>query len=81
MHCFILIVGYIFLQVSPELYGDNYPRFFTYWTVSIIIYASFSLFPPLFLCIDFKKHVLYLTDRCISNNWMLQLIVFRLYPN
>lgn len=23
-----------FLQVSPELYGDNYPRFFTYWTVS-----------------------------------------------
>uniref|UniRef100_A0A2N9IQW3 Neprosin PEP catalytic domain-containing protein n=1 Tax=Fagus sylvatica TaxID=28930 RepID=A0A2N9IQW3_FAGSY len=21
-----------FLQVSPELYGDNYPRFFTYWT-------------------------------------------------
>ncbi|CAN1347874.1 hypothetical protein LINPERPRIM_LOCUS41270 [Linum perenne] len=20
------------LQVSPELYGDNYPRFFTYWT-------------------------------------------------
>ncbi|CAI0431044.1 unnamed protein product [Linum tenue] len=19
-------------QVSPELYGDNYPRFFTYWT-------------------------------------------------
>ncbi|XP_028785846.1 uncharacterized protein LOC114741756, partial [Neltuma alba] len=21
-------------QVSPELYGDNYPRFFTYWTVS-----------------------------------------------
>lgn len=24
------------LQVSPELYGDNYPRFFTYWTVSIM---------------------------------------------
>lgn len=23
------------LQVSPELYGDNYPRFFTYWTVCI----------------------------------------------
>ncbi|KAE8023506.1 hypothetical protein FH972_009193 [Carpinus fangiana] len=22
----------ILLQVSPELYGDNYPRFFTYWT-------------------------------------------------
>lgn len=22
-------------QVSPELYGDSYPRFFTYWTVSI----------------------------------------------
>ncbi|CAN1334964.1 hypothetical protein LINPERPRIM_LOCUS36576 [Linum perenne] len=21
-------------QVSPELYGDSYPRFFTYWTVS-----------------------------------------------
>ncbi|KAA3459688.1 carboxyl-terminal peptidase [Gossypium australe] len=21
-----------FFQVSPELYGDNYPRFFTYWT-------------------------------------------------
>ncbi|KAF1875872.1 hypothetical protein Lal_00006503 [Lupinus albus] len=21
-----------FLLVSPELYGDNYPRFFTYWT-------------------------------------------------
>ncbi|KAE8722633.1 Pyruvate phosphate dikinase, PEP/pyruvate binding domain isoform 1 [Hibiscus syriacus] len=20
------------MQVSPELYGDNYPRFFTYWT-------------------------------------------------
>ncbi|PWA66667.1 Cytochrome b561 [Artemisia annua] len=23
-------------QVSPELYGDGYPRFFTYWTVSNI---------------------------------------------
>ncbi|GMP57901.1 hypothetical protein CsSME_00021785 [Camellia sinensis var. sinensis] len=23
-------------QVSPELYGDNYPRFFTYWTVSFL---------------------------------------------
>ncbi|CAN6578383.1 unnamed protein product [Malus baccata var. baccata] len=22
-------------QVSPELYGDNYPRFFTYWTMHI----------------------------------------------
>ena len=22
-------------QVSPQLYGDNAPRFFTYWTVSI----------------------------------------------
>ncbi|KAJ6719612.1 hypothetical protein OIU79_007289 [Salix purpurea] len=22
-------------QVSPELYGDNYPRFFTYWTFDI----------------------------------------------
>ncbi|KAE8726564.1 ATFRO8/FRO8 [Hibiscus syriacus] len=22
----------MFLQVSPELYGDNRPRFFTYWT-------------------------------------------------
>lgn len=21
-------------QVSPELYGDSCPRFFTYWTVS-----------------------------------------------
>ncbi|CAN1852972.1 hypothetical protein LINPERHAP1_LOCUS40815 [Linum perenne] len=30
-------------QVSPELYGDNYPRFFTYWTVSTqknIVYNS-----------------------------------------
>ncbi|KAL5146256.1 hypothetical protein HKD37_06G016111 [Glycine soja] len=24
--------SFIFLQVSPQLYGDNYPRFFTYWT-------------------------------------------------
>ncbi|KAK9278928.1 hypothetical protein L1049_028509 [Liquidambar formosana] len=23
---------FILFQVSPELYGDNYPRFFTYWT-------------------------------------------------
>jgi len=23
----------LFTQVSPELYGDSNPRFFTYWTV------------------------------------------------
>jgi len=25
------------MQVSPGLYGDRYPRFFTYWTVSKFI--------------------------------------------
>ncbi|EEF34461.1 conserved hypothetical protein [Ricinus communis] len=35
-------------QVSPELYGDNYPRFFTYWTVSIRN-KSFGLCNSLFL--------------------------------
>lgn len=24
------------LQVSPELYGDNNPRLFTYWTVCVL---------------------------------------------
>lgn len=32
----------IFLQVSPDLYGDKNPRFFTYWTVSIV-YSLFLL--------------------------------------
>ncbi|CAI0547431.1 unnamed protein product, partial [Linum tenue] len=27
-----LLCFWWFLQVSPELYGDSYPRFFTYWT-------------------------------------------------
>jgi len=33
---------YIYFQVSPELYGDNYPRFFTYWTVSIIYFFGYN---------------------------------------
>ncbi|KAL0385507.1 UNVERIFIED_CONTAM: hypothetical protein Sradi_2945000 [Sesamum radiatum] len=37
-------VNAIFCSVSPELYGDNYPRFFTYWTTNnkIAIGAAIS---------------------------------------
>ncbi|KAG7586570.1 Neprosin activation peptide [Arabidopsis thaliana x Arabidopsis arenosa] len=28
-------------QISPELYGDTYPRFFTYWTVNVA--SNFSI--------------------------------------
>jgi hypothetical protein len=47
---------YIFFQVSPELYGDNYPRFFTYWTVSIIIIFGYNplLLNSLFLFTSYK---------------------------
>lgn len=43
-HWYILIRNFnFFLQVSPELYGDNYPRFFTYWTVSVMkLFSCFS---------------------------------------
>ncbi|KAK6920669.1 Neprosin [Dillenia turbinata] len=31
-HCTDLAMTLVVFQVIPELYGDNYPRFFTYWT-------------------------------------------------
>ncbi|CAA3021324.1 Hypothetical predicted protein [Olea europaea subsp. europaea] len=72
-------------QVSPELYGDNYPRFFTYWTVSVLIFFSCSR--------TYARFLYYIkvrnqntdpslnTDGCIPSNRMLQLIMLRLHPN
>lgn len=41
-------------QASPELYGDNMPRSFTYWTVSSIIFYFHAKFFALLY--QFKIH-------------------------
>ena len=42
----------VFFQVSPQLYGDNHTRLFTYWTVSFYLFMCFSLFLCVFLFIE-----------------------------
>lgn len=44
-----------FLQVSPDLYGDNNTRLFTYWTVSFVCSFQNELKPEELVkcaCID-----------------------------
>jgi hypothetical protein len=43
-------------QVSPQLYGDNSPRFFTYWTVSTLA------------CSLLDQITIRLTNCCLENS-------------
>ena len=55
-----------FVQVSPELYGDNYPRFFTYWTVSNKISFNREKNCNIFLML------------CNNNTVLINLSIYRL---
>ena len=49
------------MQVSPELYGDNYPRFFTYWTVRSIT-TFFKLFAWIIYLISWGKIIYWIEN-------------------
>lgn len=69
-------------QVSPDLYGDNNTRLFTYWTVSISFYAFLLKKHHLFF--NFVKIFIFnlnFTEWCISSNRLLQSTMFRFHPN
>lgn len=49
------VFSFDFLQVSPDLYGDNNTRLFTYWTVSFVCSFQYEFKPKKWVkcaCID-----------------------------
>lgn len=68
------------LQVSPELYGDDYPRFFTYWTVSFKFFYSILL-ETFATQLNNKDYFSYFIDRRIPGHWLLQLTLLRFCSN
>ncbi|KAL8140817.1 hypothetical protein V2J09_006838 [Rumex salicifolius] len=60
----IIYTSFILNKVSPALFGDNYPRFFTYWTVSL---CSSSFLLLIFIATFFFLHTdAYQTTGCYN---------------